>query len=194
MVYKEFKRELHLTEQKPRTIVKTIVGIDFGHTNPAAVIPIEIDADNHYWIQDEWYKTQQTTEQIAQIALSYKSRECYADPAEPDRIQTLNRLGLNCREVSKDIVAGIDKVKELFKQGRIHINPKCVNLIWELETYHYPEKKPEQNEKEVPVKENDHALDALRYCLYTINPITKRVQPKRERPNYDGVKLRMTSY
>ena len=68
-------------------------------------------------------------------------------------------------------VAGIDKVRELFKQQRIFINPKCVNLIWELETYSYPERKPDNNEPEKPIKENDHAVDALRYALYSNKPI-----------------------
>jgi hypothetical protein len=41
-----------------------------------------------------------------------------------------------------------------------------VNLISELETYAYPEKKPLHNEPETPIKENDHACDALRYALF----------------------------
>ena len=36
----------------------------------------------------------------------------------------------------------------------------------ELETYSYPDKKPDRNEQEKPIAENDHALDALRYALY----------------------------
>lgn len=103
-----------------------------------------------------------------------RSNAVYADPAEPDRVEIARRLGLNCRDVSKDIEAGIDRVQELFKQRRIHIHPSCKNLILELETYAYPEKKPDQNEKETPIKENDHAMDALRYALYNYNPPSSR--------------------
>jgi len=174
LVYKEFQRERHVTTDFPEAFAKTIVAVDFGYTNPAAVIPIRIDGDNHYWITDEWYKSKQTTEQIGQVALSARPIECYPDPAEPDRIQILIGMGLNCREVSKDIVAGVDRVRELFKQNRIHIHPDCKNLIWELETYRYPDKKPDKNEEEKPVKENDHALDALRYALYTVEPTEVR--------------------
>jgi PBSX family phage terminase large subunit len=171
LVYKEFSREKHVQTDFPETYTDTILGIDFGYTNPACILPIGIDGDSNYWIKEEWYKTRQTTEQIAEQALLYKSTKAYPDPAEPDRIEILNKKGLNCREVSKDIVAGVDHVRELFKQGRIHIHPDCKNLIWELETYRYPDKKPEKNEAEKPVKENDHALDALRYALYTNQPI-----------------------
>jgi PBSX family phage terminase large subunit len=170
LVYKEFNREKHVTSETPKNIIDTILGIDFGYTNPAAIIPIGIDGDSHYWIGEEWYKSRQTTEQIAEQALLYRSTKCYPDPAEPDRIQILSKSGLNTREVSKDIVAGIDHIRELFKQGRIHIHPDCKNLIMELETYRYPDKKPDKNEQEKPVKENDHALDALRYALYTNKP------------------------
>lgn len=171
LVYKEFDRTRHITEEKPQAVSDTIIGIDFGYTNPSSIIPIRIDGDNHYWIQEEFYKTHQTTEQIAEQAKLYKPTKVYADPAEPDRIEILRKSGLNCREVSKDIVAGVDRVRELFKQNRIHISPDCKNLIHELETYRYPEKKPDKNEEEKPVKENDHALDALRYALYMTSPI-----------------------
>jgi phage terminase large subunit len=35
--------------------------------------------------------------------------------------------------------------------------------------YHYPEVK-EGNEKEEPVKEDDHLMDAIRYAVYTYQP------------------------
>lgn len=170
LVYKEFDRARHISDAKPTTVIDTIVGIDFGYTNPSSIIPIKVDSDNHYWILEEFYKTGQTTEQIAEQAKLYKPTKVYADPAEPDRTEILRKNGLNIRDVSKDIVAGVDRVRELFKQSRIHIHPDCKNLIHELETYRYPEKKPDQNEQEKPVKENDHALDALRYALYMTEP------------------------
>lgn len=177
LVYKEFNRERDVTTKEPSNIIDTILGIDFGYTNPASIVPIRIDGDNHYWVKEEWYKTGQTTDQIAEQSILYKSTKCYPDPAEPDRIAILQKAGLNCREVSKDIVAGVDHVRELFKQGRIHIHPDCKNLIYELETYRYPDKKPETNEVEKPVKDNDHALDALRYALYTHRPIIIKQDP-----------------
>lgn len=176
LVYKEFDRNRHVTTEVPTNVSDTIIGIDFGYTNPSSIIPVKIDNDNNYWVLEEFYKTSQTTEQIAEQAKLYKPTKVYPDPAEPDRIEILKKYGLNCREVSKDIVAGVDRVRELFKQNRIHISPDCHNLIHELETYRYPDKKPDQNEQEKPVKENDHALDALRYALYMVTPIKEPVK------------------
>lgn len=166
LVYKEFIRAIDIVSEIPTDMVSTILGIDFGFTNPTSILKIQIDRDNRYWITEEWYKTGQTTEQIVEVALNMKSSSAYPDPAEPDRIDLLRRAGLNCREVSKDVVAGIDAVRELFKQRRIKIHKSCINLIMELETYSYPDKKPDRNEQEVPIKENDHCLDSLRYALY----------------------------
>lgn len=171
LVYKEFDRTLHLytdedIKDKPINAVETICGVDFGYTNPSAVLEIVVDNDDSYWVKSEWYKTAKTNPEIIDYTRSLRPRIVYPDPAEPDRIEEMRRAGLNTREVNKDIPKGIDSVRELFKQGRIKIHKDCKNLIRELETYVYPDKKDMHNPDERPVKENDHALDALRYALF----------------------------
>lgn len=158
LVYKEFNRDRHLYTDTIFNPVETLVGIDWGWTNPAAVLKIQRDTDNNFYVTEEWYKTQQTTPQIIEMAQSMRGNKYYPDPAEPDRIEEARRSGLNVREVSKDIEAGISAVQELFKAQRLFIHTSCENLIWELETYSYPEKKPDKNEAEVPIKENDHCF------------------------------------
>jgi hypothetical protein len=166
LVYKEFDRTRHVYTTATYHPVDRLVGIDWGWTNPAASHLIEKDSDRHYWISNEFYKTHQSTAQIIEHVSSLRPNKVYPDPAEPDRNEEARRAGLNVREVSKDLEAGISCLQELFKQNRIHIHSSCVNLIQELETYSYPEKKPNQNENEAPIKENDHALDEIRYVLY----------------------------
>ena len=43
------------------------------------------------------------------------------------------------------------------------IHKSCRNFIFEMESYRFPEKKEERNESDVPIKENDHGPDAIRY-------------------------------
>jgi phage terminase large subunit len=148
-----------------------MAGIDWGYKNPASVHRIREDGDRHYWIDCEFYKIEKTTEEIVEAVKLLKPEVVYPDPAEPDRLEIAKRAGLNIREVSKDVEAGIDAVRELFKQNRLHIHPDCIYLIHELETYRYANRKPDQNEKEVPIKENDHALDEIRYVLYNQSPV-----------------------
>lgn len=187
LVYKEFDRDKHVftvfSEHFKDSIVDRFVGIDWGHTNPAAVLHIQKDNDNHFWVTSEYYKTERSTEEIIEYAAGLRAPRYYPDPAEPDRIELMKKAGLNAREVSKDIEAGIDAVRELFKQGRLHIHSSCINLINELETYAYPDKKPDRNEPEIPIKEHDHALDALRYALY----MQGNLQQNRAQINYGNL-------
>jgi PBSX family phage terminase large subunit len=168
LVYKEFNRESHLYDDAEIDAVEYIAGVDFGFTNPCAVIHVMYDADGHYWISDEWYKRERTEEQIGEYVKSCKFNVVYPDPESPSAIEVLNQKGVNVHEVIKgkdSIKSGISEVRSLFKQNRIHINRRCTNLIQELETYAYPEKQNDRNENENPIKENDHAMDAMRYVL-----------------------------
>jgi hypothetical protein len=78
----------------------------------------------------------------------------------------MKRQGLNVRDVSNDIEAGVTKIQELFK-GRAHPCPYLMREPHlELEGHAYPEKKSLHHEPETPIKENDRACDALRYALF----------------------------
>lgn len=166
LVYKEFDRQRHVYTYMTSNAIDRLAGIDWGWTNPAASHLIEKDGERHYWISNEFYKTGKTTEEIVEHVKSVRPNKVYPDPAEPDRNDIARKLGLNVREVSKDVEAGIVCIQELLKQDRLHVHSSCVYLINEFETYSYPEKKPDQNENEAPIKENDHALDEIRYVLY----------------------------
>lgn len=176
LVYKEFQRWRHVFKNPDkRTYVKTFGGVDFGFTNPCAVLTIKKDRQAIYWVTDEWYKTSQTDAQIADYVAALQWDECYPDPESAAGIEELKRRGVNTREVVKNkdsIRNGINVVRELFKTNRLRVHESCSNLIWELETYSYPERKPDHNEEENPIKENDHALDALRYALSMDNALT----------------------
>lgn len=188
LVYKEFDRTRHVYNEDIKiNIIDRIVGIDWGYTNPSALYLIYKDTDANYWIESEYYKTGKTTSEIIEYAKSLRGNKYYPDPAEPDRIEEMRRVGLNVRDVSKDIEAGISSVQELLKTNRLHIHHSCVNLINEFETYRYPDKKPDSNEKETPVKEHDHGLDSIRYALYMQQPSDMGIQrAKQFQPNHIG--------
>lgn len=177
LVYKEFNRFRHVFKNEPKepTIVKTFGGVDFGYTNPCGVITIKKDKWANYWVTDEWYKTGNTDAQIADYVQALKWEECYPDPESPAAIKELKDRGVNVREVVKNkdsIKNGVSVIRELFNTNRLRIHESCLNLIFELESYSYPESRPDRNEDENPVKENDHALDALRYALSMDNALT----------------------
>lgn len=173
LVYKEFSREKHVYTEKIFHTVDNLVPVDFGFTNPCAILKIQKDTDNNFFVTREWYETGKTTPEIIEIARTFGGNKYYPDPAEPDRIEEMKRAGLNIREVSKDIEAGLNAVRELFKNNRLFIHSSCTHLIDELESYRYPDKKGNRNEPEIPIKEDDHACDALRYALYMQTANTK---------------------
>lgn len=186
LVYKEFNRDKHIYKELPAlNWVEKIVGVDFGFTNPTAVYLIYKDYDNRYWIDYEWYKTGQTNDQVKEIIGDLKANKVYPDPEAPEKIEELKREGINCLEVKKgkdSIKNGIAKLKELLKQNRLFVSANCPNLIWEFETYQYPDKRPDNPEPEIPIKENDHGLDAIRYAIVSncIDPVVNDFQLLRE--------------
>lgn len=189
LVYKEFNREKHLFNGDVKRVTKTFGGVDFGFTNPAAVYTIKKDEDSRYWISGEWYERQKTDVQIADYVAALQWNECYPDPESASGIAELKRRRVNVRDVLKNkdsIRNGINAVRELFKSNRLFIHASCKNLIWELETYSYPEKKSEHNEQENPIKENDHACDAIRYALSMESVISNRPTMTIRRPTWTG--------
>lgn len=170
LVYKEFDRERHVKDLPLYGNEEIITGFDFGYRNPSAGLKIYIQGETYY-VEDEYYKRQQTNEQIYSAISAFNPSSVYADPAEPDRIEALNDKGLPMMSVSKDVVAGIDKVHQMLKSGNLIVSPKCTNLIYEFETYAHNEDKSDKNQDEKPVKMNDHALDALRYAIYNHDPV-----------------------
>ena len=170
LVYKEFSRDRHVVDTIPEHYDELIAGIDFGFTNPTAVIHIQRDGDDNYTVVAEWYKTGRTEEQIKDYVKTCNFNRVYPDPEAPSAIEVMNSAGIAVVEVVKNkdsIQNGINRVRQLLKMGKLHVHKSCVNLISEFETYSYPEKRPGMNGYENPIKGNDHAMDALRYALMT---------------------------
>lgn len=170
LVFKEFDRNRHVYTELDFKKDEYIAGVDFGYKNPCAVIHIMRDGDDNYYVTEEWYKTERSEEQIADYVKSCDFNRVYPDPENPSAIDRLNEKGIAVIEVTKgksSVKSGIDKIHLLFKMGKLRIHSDCKNLIWELENYRYPDSRPNRNDDENPIKENDHAIDAMRYALMT---------------------------
>jgi len=169
LVYKEFNRGVHVYDEREIDEDTIIGAVDFGFVNPFAFLKAKRDKRGTYWFFHETYLTGKTDAQIAELVASHHDlTKVYPDPENQGAIKELRDRHVNVMEVNKgkdSVITGISKIRELLKQRRIRIHRSCVNLIWEFETYHYPKAKEGLNDSEVPVKENDHALDALRYII-----------------------------
>jgi len=181
LVYKEFNREKHVYQELPEGFqsIEVIAGVDWGFNNPSVILVIKKDFDNVYWVDEEFYETKKTQPEIIEKAKALESKHkinaFYPDNAETDRIEEMKRAGLTIREIDKsDMAAGIDKVRSLFVANRLRIKANLFNTLFELEAYSYPKAQEGRNEKEEPIKKHDHAMDALRYALFTNEPTDKR--------------------
>ena len=171
LVYKDFSRDKHILQELPENfeVLYTLGGVDWGHTHPCAVITIKKDYSGNYYITDEFYKTGKTESEIVDKVTSLGFNKVYPDPENASGIEALRKAGVNIREVNKgrgSVVSGISKVQELLKQGRIKVLSNCTNVIQEFESYSYPDDKGKLA-NENPLKENDDAMDAIRYVLMT---------------------------
>ena len=168
LVYKDFSRQKHLFDKLPAVqFIETIAGCDFGFNHSAAVLTIKKDYDGRYWVIEEFYRTRHTDQQIAEYVASKQFNKVYPDPENAGGIQELKNHGVNVREVIKgkgSVKNGISVVRELLRAGQLMIQRNCLNTIREFETYSYPPKE-DRLDNENPLKENDDAMDSLRYAL-----------------------------
>jgi phage terminase large subunit len=147
-------------------------GIDFGYTNPFVRLCGAVDPDGRIYIFREHYKSKVIVRDHA-VLINAEDTESFdftvADHDAEDRA-TLHDAGIYTTAAEKSILPGINAVKERLKvaaDGRprlLFLRP-CVNSISEMIGYSWPPSMEGRNEKEVPVKENDHCPDVVRYIV-----------------------------
>lgn len=177
LVYPEFSEQTHVISEAPGDFKRVIAGVDFGFTNPAAVIVIGLDGDGRAYLIDELYKSGSVADEFVQSCKSLKERhnisQFHCDPSEPAMIATMNRAGLASTGAKNDVMPGIMEVAGRFKiqadgRPRIYIKKNLINTITELHQYRYADTKEDKPIREEPLKVFDHLMDALRYALYSI--------------------------
>ena len=141
-------------------------GVDFGYNVPSTVVKIGFKEASCY-VSEALYETKLTTndliERLKGLGIE-RSDELFCDNAEPKTIEELCRAGYNAKPAEKDVYAGIQKVKSM----PLIVTPESANLIKEIKSYKWKlDKNGKIHPDEVPVKFNDHAMDAMRYGIYT---------------------------
>lgn len=139
-----------------------VYGIDFGHTNPTAVIRCLLQDNTLFW-DEILYETHMTNADLISRLKAQgipQGSILYCDAAEPDRIEELRRAGFDARMAKKDVKTGID-----FCQ-RFPIRYSGANIGKEIASYKWKENRYEEPLDE-PLKYNDHAMDAARYGTFS---------------------------
>lgn len=164
---------------KPYTLppsTSVYAGIDWGFTQPFACIVVA-KIGQRFVIVSEIFQTRMTIDDIIDrlkpLQKIWDIRRFYAGPDQPASIELLTRAGLPCSPADNNVKAGIDVTYQLIKEKRLQMfEGQAPNLEDELESYHWPDPKdlkPDQDDKDPnPVKQDDHAVDALRYVMMSI--------------------------
>lgn len=171
LIYKDFNPARHIIE--PFDIPKNwrrIVGVDFGYNNPTAAIWIAISPDDIMYVYREYYKrfklVEESGKEIKRLCEGERIERLYCDPSAPASIEQYKRLGLPAQEANNKVKTGIESVITRFKDNRLFIFRGVSNILDEIEDYRW--KEHNDNIEDEPVKEYDHALDALRYGVISI--------------------------
>jgi phage terminase large subunit len=143
---------------------ETFYGLDFGYNNPSALIKIGV-REGAVYAEEIFYETKLTTNDLTEAIKIYgitRSSEIFCDAAEPKTIEEIKRMGLNAKPAEKSVYDGIQKVKSM----PLYITRGSTNLLKEIKSYKWKTDN-EGHALDEPVKFMDHALDALRYGVYT---------------------------
>lgn len=88
------------------------------------------------------------------------------------------------RDAENDVALGISRVQKVLCFDIMSVSPKQEYAVSEFGTYEYDKKSIEKG-KEVPVKEDDHCMDAIRYCVMGAWKRLKYWLPKDETEEID---------
>ncbi len=151
------------------------VGIDYGTTNPTVFLDAWDDGQT-FWIMQEYYhdsralQKQKTASEYAEDLDKFlggdHSARIIVDPsAEAFKLELRNK-GYRIMNADNEVLEGIRFTSTMLRKRHIRIERGCTNIRREFDSYVWDEKAAQQG-TERPVKENDHAMDALRYIIKT---------------------------
>jgi len=172
LVYPEFSRERHTHIDPPDRLRRVVLGVDYGYTNPSAVLVIGVDEFERVWVVDEWYKRHKTQAEVAdvvaELAARYGAEKVFVDPSAASLIAEIQQRHISVEPANNDVLAGISKIRSLLQKrpegwSGIKILRRCPHTIAEFESYELEQTADGFRDK--PKKVNDHAMDALRYAV-----------------------------
>lgn len=185
-IFDFFDRDIYVVPHPPKAADYWIVGIDYGTANAFAAILIGVNTGKYdqtkplMWAEKEYYwdckvtGRQKTSHEFADDIKSwiepYGPRAIYIDPSAANFKLDLQRRGLHPVGADNDVDNGIAKMTSDVKAGRLLICADCPNLIREIESYVWDPKASDRGE-DLPLKKDDHAVDALRYAMNTHKPV-----------------------
>lgn len=150
-----------------------VYGMDFGFAaDPTAIVEVIAEpAKKAAYLREICYRKGLINSDIVDVLQGEKTgiSEVFADCAEPKSIEEIYRGGINVKPCTKSApTKGSRLAFQLqWMQGwRLFVTRDSLNLINELRNYTWAQDK-NGNKLNEPIDKFNHALDAVRYALYT---------------------------
>lgn len=164
--------EANITDECPEG-AEYYISVDYGTRNPCSAGLWSVTGDKAVRIKEYYYsgrdnnrnKTdEEHCDAIENLARGYTIKRVIVDPSAASFITSLKKRKFKVLAANNNVLDGIRRTATYLKDGNIKIHRSCVDSIREFGLYCWDEKK---NDDSV-VKENDHAMDDIRYFCNTI--------------------------
>lgn len=172
LVYPMFG-ESCITDQLPRA-GEYYISCDYGTMNPFSAGLWRFDGRTATRIREYYHDGRKTgaqkTDEEYYAALDHLAgelpvRKVIVDPSAASFIEVIRRhKRFTVQKARNDVLPGIMTTARYLQDGNIQIHRDCRDAIREFKLYRWDEKAAEDR----PHKENDHAMDDIRYFAYTI--------------------------
>lgn len=153
---------------------KYAISCDYGTVNPASFglwgrrngVWYRID---EYYFNSRTEGFQKTDEEhyngLCALAGNRKISQVVVDPSAASFIEVIRRHGsFRVTPAQNNVVNGIRRVSQVLKDGSVKICRNCKATKREFSLYRWDSRKA----NDLPVKENDHAMDDIRYFVTTV--------------------------
>lgn len=170
VVYSMFSRENHICKYVP-DCEKYVISCDYGTVNPTSMGLWGLHDGIWYRLKEYYYSSKKegmsrTDEEhyksLEKLAEEKNISKVIIDPSASSFIECIKRHGkFRTVKANNDVVAGIRRVSTALKENKIIFHESCVDIIREFSLYRWNDKAGE----DVPIKENDHAMDDMRYFV-----------------------------
>ena len=158
-----------------RKYSRYVISMDYGIQNPTAMLLWGF-CDGVWYQVDEYYHSGRETskqktdqdyyEDLEQLAGDRYIDCLIIDPSATSFIALVKqKRRFRVRKAQNDVIDGIQKTASAIQQGKIKVNDCCKRTIKEYGLYSWDQKADEDR----PIKDNDHAMDATRYFVNTLN-------------------------
>ena len=153
---------------------KWYISCDYGTVNPTSMGLWGLQNGAWYRVKEFYFSSrekqrQMTDEEYAtelkKLAGNRSVSAVIVDPSAASFIEVLKRHGWRVQKADNDVISGIRLTSDCLKDGRIVICEGCKDCLREMDEYVWD---LGSEAKDRVKKENDHAMDDMRYFVTTV--------------------------